>query len=219
MPAPHWRNCHRKNAPLNEGGWGKPPGEKNKQKQGSVWYSRRLVIYTAGGGPSGGIRKKRKEVACGNPRRLVVHAAGTSHGKEVGIGGTIRAPSLLIIAESLGKRPRRPLAHPRHPPAHPPLLTAAPIPLSLPSYTSFDLVTWRHWGHREPVTWRCWGASLGSLGAGVIGWTYHDHVTHRRHFLYVVRLALPLPPASSSQRPARGTSAYSILVMRVLFVL
>ena len=68
-----------------------------------MWYSRRLVIYTAGGGPSGGIRKKRNKAACGNPRRLVVRAAGTSHGKEVGIGGTIRAPSLLVVAESLGK--------------------------------------------------------------------------------------------------------------------
>ena len=113
-----------------------------------------------------GIRKKRNEAACGNPHHLVVHTVGMSHGKEVGIGGTIRAPSLLVVAESLGKRPCHPLEHPRCPPAHPSLLTAAPIPLSLPSYTSFDSVTWRRWGCQEPVTWRCWGASLGSLGAG-----------------------------------------------------
>ena len=68
-----------------------------------MWYSCHLVIYTMGGGPSGGIRKKRNEAACGNPHCLVVHAAGMSHGKEVGIEGTIRAPSLLVVAESLGK--------------------------------------------------------------------------------------------------------------------
>ena len=89
-----------------------------------------------GGGLLGGIRKKRNEAVCGNPRRLVVRAVGTSHSKEVGIGGTIRAPSLLVIAKSPGKRPRCPLAHPRHPPAHPPLLTAAPIPLSLQLQTT-----------------------------------------------------------------------------------
>ena len=79
------------------------------QKQGGMWYSHRLVIYTARGGPSGGIRKKRNEAACGNPRRLVVRAAGMSHDKEVGIGGAIRAPSLVVIAESSGERPCCPL--------------------------------------------------------------------------------------------------------------
>ena len=100
MPAPRRRNRHGKNAPLNEGGGGKPLGEKNKQKRGGVWYSHCLVIYTVGGGPSGGIRKKRNEAA---------RAAGMSHNKEVGIGGAIRAPSFLVVAESPGERPCHPL--------------------------------------------------------------------------------------------------------------
>ena len=37
---------------------------------------------------------------------------------------------------------------------------------------------------------------LSRLPTVVIGWTYHDHVSHRRHFLYVVRLGLPLPHAA-----------------------
>ena len=79
------------------------------QKRGSVWYSRRLVIYTVRGGPSGGIRKKRNEAAWIFTRRLVVRATGMSHNKEVGIGGAIRAPSLVVVAESPGERPCCPL--------------------------------------------------------------------------------------------------------------
>ena len=77
-------------------------------------------------------------------RRLVVHAAGTGNDKEVGIGGTIGAPSLLVVSEN-----------PLHIPSSPPFLAVAPDPFSLPCYMPF-----------ESVRWCCWGASLGSLGAG-----------------------------------------------------
>ena len=88
-------------------------------------------------------------------RRLVVHAAGTGNDEEVGIGGTIGAPSLLVGSEN----PRGTTNNSSFPlhilPSSPPLLAVAPDPFSLPSYVPF-----------EAVTWRCWETSLGSLGAG-----------------------------------------------------
>ena len=53
----------------------------------------------------------------------------------------------------------------------------------------------------------------------VIGWPYHDHVTHCRHFLYIIRLAGPLPYACPSQWPALGTLAYSSARYKYLWVL
>jgi hypothetical protein len=143
-----------------------------------VWYSRRLVVYSADKSPCGhqrrietrrhvvftpprclrrprgGVRKEKIRGSVQIARRLVVHAAGTGNDEEVGIGGTVGAPSLLVVSENPGERriissfPLRIL------PSSPPLLAIAPDPFSLPSYMPFDSVTWRRWG-----------VSLGSLGA------------------------------------------------------
>ena len=62
----------------------------------------------------------------------------------------------------------------RRRPAHPPCLSSPPhscsSPTILPSYASFDLVTWHCSGHRELVTLGCWGASLA---AGDVAVTWH----------------------------------------------
>jgi hypothetical protein len=98
-----------------------------------VWYSRRLIVYVAGGKPSGGIRKKKTRGGVWNARYLVVHTTGAGN-DEVGVGGTIGAPSLFVVAEN-----------PLHIlPSSPPLLAVAPVPFSLPSYMPFESVTWRY---------------------------------------------------------------------------
>ena len=69
-----------------------------------MWDSCRLVLYAVRGEPSGGITKKRLRGGVHSARRLVAHTAGMGNDEGIRIGGTIGAPSLLVIAENPGER-------------------------------------------------------------------------------------------------------------------
>jgi len=159
-----------------------PSGHKKRNKRGGVWYSRRLVVYSADKGPCGHKRRieTRRRVVF-TPPRCLRRERGALGGHKKGKDTrrrAIRTPPRCTRPRN-GKRrrgrnrghhwsplPPRRIRKPRGTtnnssfplhilPSSPPLLAVAPDPFSLPSYMPF-----------ESVTWRCWGASLGSLGAG-----------------------------------------------------